>query len=246
MKFFEHDGEALYSARVDSLADDDAIVARCGAIEARAWSAREPFVRAMRKSDHLLWSMNGDELRGFALASVSSAAGELVISIDEAMVSPELAGQHVVSRLFWAAACGVTALAAERRARRIVFFALTSSARLISAFYKYRFLLPEHSFDPSAATTALARAYLARRGLEPLAADSSVWVRGAFPAGVREGEPDVPDAPVPPGFDARARGDALLMIGAIPTVVARPIVLARHAAISMSAKGRSVALPWTW
>lgn len=243
-KFFEHDSESLFSERVDSLADGDAIVARCAEIESRAWCPREPFVRAMRKSDHLLWSESGHALRGFALASVTQDAGELVISIDEAMVAPDLAGQHVVSRLFWAAACGVTALASERRARRIVFFALTSSARLITAFYKYRFLLPEHSFDPSPATTALAKAYLARRGLEPLSPDSSVWARAAFPAGVREGEPDAPDAPVPPGFDARTRGDALLMIGAIPTAVARPIVLARHATLSRTAKGRSVTLPW--
>lgn len=243
-KFFEHDAEVLFSARVDSLADDDVVVQRCAEIESRAWRPREPFVRAMRKSDHLLWSAKGDALRGFALASVSEGAGDLVISIDEAMVAPELAGQHVVSRLFWAAACGVTSLAAARSARRIVFFALTSSARLITAFYKYRFLLPEHSFDPSPATVALAQAYLARRGLEPLSADSSVWVRGAFPAGVRDGEPGAPDAPVPPAFDARTRGDALLMIGAIPTAVARPIALARHATISMSAKGRSVTLPW--
>jgi len=242
-RFFEHDGEALFSARVDSLADDDAVVVRCAEIESRAWRPREPFVRAMRKSDHLLWSSSAEGLRGFALASVKDAPGELVISIDEAMVTPELAGRHVVSRLFWAAACGVTALAAERRAKRIVFFALTSSSRLITAFYKYRFLLPEHSFDPSPATVALAQAYLARRGLEALEG-SNVWVRGAFPAGVREGEPEAPDAPVPHGFDARGRGDALLMIGAIPTAVARPIVLARHAALSRTAKGRSVTIPW--
>ena len=245
MKFFEHDAEALFSARVDSLADDDPIVARCAEIESRAWRPREPFVRAMRKSDHLLWSASGDVVRGFALAAVSGGPGELVVSIDEAMVTPELAGTHVVSRLFWAAACGVTAFAAERRAKRIVFFALTSSARLITAFYKYRFLLPEHSFDPSDATAALARAYLDRRGLEPLVPGSTTWVRGAFPAGVREGEPQLPDAPLPPGFDARGRGDALLMIGAIPTAVARPIVLARHAALSMTTKGRNVTLPWT-
>ena len=240
-RFFEHDGEALFSARVDSLADDDAVVLRCAEIESRAWRPREPFVRAMRKSDHLLWSSSAEGLRGFALASVKDAPGELVISIDEAMVTPELAGRHVVSRLFWAAACGVTALAAERRAKRIVFFALTSSSRLITAL---KFGSSSGAqLDPSPATVALAQAYLARRGLEALEG-SNVWVRGAFPAGVREGEPEAPDAPVPHGFDARGRGDALLMIGAIPTAVARPIVLARHAALSRTAKGRSVTIPW--
>ena len=50
--------------------------------------------------------------------------------------------------------------------------------------------------------------------------------------------------PVPSGFDPRVRGDALLMIGAIPVVIARSIALARHAVLFRNVLGRSIVLPW--
>lgn len=247
-RFFQHGETELWSARVDALTDDDPIVARCAELEARAWTPREPFLVGHRRSDHLLWAARGDSVAGFLLLSVvSSEEEELVVSIDEAMVDPALVGTHVVSSLFWSAACGVTARTEGGRhaAKRIVFFALTSNPRLIRAFYKYRFLLPEHSFAPSARVESRAAEYLVRRDLEPLSLTSSVWAKGAFPGGLRRDEPELGNAvPIPPGFDPRLRGDALLMVGAIPTAIARPIALARHALLFRNVLGRRIVLPW--
>lgn len=244
-RFFVSGEEELWSARVDALDARDPIVASCAAIEERAWRPREPFEQAFRRSDHLLWSSVGDELRGFALVSFHpSRSGDLGISIDEAMVDPAHVGEHVVSRIFWSAACGATAFASARRHRRLVFYALTSSARLISAFYKYRFLLPDHSFAPRPWLERAAASYLERRGLASLEGGKSVWARAAFPNGLLHDEPEIPHVPVPPGFDPRVRGDALLMVGAIPVVIARSIAIARHAVLFRNVLGRSIVLPW--
>jgi hypothetical protein len=243
-KFFARGDEELWSARTDALSADDPVVLQCAALEARAWTAREPFGAAYRRSDHLVWAARGDAVCGFLLVSSSPVAGDAIgFSIDEAMVDPDHLGEHVISRVFWSAACGVTALAAARGARRIVFFALTSSPRLIAAFYKYRFLLPDHSFSGKPWLERAASAYLARRGLDPLDG-KSFWARAAFPSGLHATEPDVPHLPLPPGFDPRTRGDAFLMVGAIPTAIARPIVLARHAILFRNVLGRHVVLPW--
>ena len=148
-RFFVSGEEELWSARVDALDASDPLVAKCAAIEQRAWRPREPFEQAFRRSDHLLWSSVGEELRAFVLVSFHpSRSADLGISIDEAMVEPSHVGEHVVSRIFWSAACGATAFASARRHRRLVFYALTSSARLIAAFYKYRLLVPDHSVPP--------------------------------------------------------------------------------------------------
>ncbi|CAN5765725.1 hypothetical protein BH09MYX1_BH09MYX1_31720 [soil metagenome] len=244
-RFFVAEGEELWSQRIDALSDTDPLVAKCAAIEARAWRPREPFTRALRRSDHLLWAARGDEVTGFVLVSFHTVSPRhLGISIDEAMVDRDHVGKHVVSRLFWTAACGASAHATARGDARIVFFALTSSTRLISAFYKYRFLLPEHSFAPRAWLERAAAGYLSKRGLAQLTPSSNVWAKAAFPNTRVLDEPEIPHVPVPPGFDPKRRGDALLMVGAIPTAIARPIALARHAILFRNVLGRHVVLPW--
>lgn len=238
---YVHTSERFFAARVSDLADDAPVLARCAEIEASTWNPREDFLRAARRSHWLLHIEREGAVVGFFLLTELDTPDHFSVSIDEAMIAPAHQGHHLASRLFWNAACAVTDHASRCGAERVAFFALTANPFAILAFHKYRWLLPEHSFRPAPWQTRAAHDYLTQRGHAPLES-SPFWARAAF-GGCLKRRAEHPPLPAPPGFDCAARGDAFLMVGAVPTLAARSIALGHHALTFGRLDGLSVRLP---